>query len=455
MENGQNFAVMECQIWNDDNDDELFNYNSDESEKKYFKIQQNNKNFFVIINKNNEIKWIIDLKEFNSDEMDAILFRMRKSFKSYNYEMINPILENKINISGINKNFLNNKIWFSVKSKNNLEGNIQNYRLNKNDIIKLGRKKYNVLELYFSVREEKDKINDDNFDQNNNISYISSINKNSKPIFNIDIKVNQYKINKNEKYEKINENENKNETLPESKDKVKFITGREIKNETNNESGNKNKFINKNGNKNETINERKNKNNYDNCLKCFEFNSDEENPLIRLCNCKKYIHYKCLKEKLAGKIEEKENIKSTVKKYIIQKFNCEICLKPYQFRFRIPEFNRIYNLIDLILPKERDYICLESLDYIKDNNNIKTFYVVKLNDEEITIGRKFNNDIIDNDVSISREHAVLIYNKYNGNLFLENKSGKFGTLVLVRGNIKKKEKTFFQIGKANFSIEVK
>ncbi len=52
--------------------------------------------------------------------MDAILFRMRKSFKSYNYEMINPILENKINISGINKNILNNIIWFSEKSKNNL-----------------------------------------------------------------------------------------------------------------------------------------------------------------------------------------------------------------------------------------------------------------------------------------------------------------------------------------------
>ena len=180
-------------------------------------------------------------------------------------------------------------------------------------------------------------------------------------------------------------------------------------------------------------------------MKCFEFNSDEENPLICLWNCNKYIHYKCLKKKLSENIEEKENIKSILKKYIIQKFNCEICLKPYQFRFRIPEFNRIYNLIDLILPKEKDYICIESLDYIKNNNNIKTFYVVKLNDEEITIGRKFNNDIIDNDASISREHYVLIYNKYNGNLFLENKNGKFGTLVLVRGNIKIKEKTFFQI----------
>ena len=82
---------------------------------------------------------------------------------------------------------------------------------------------------------------------------------------------------------------------------------------------------------------------------------------------------------------------------------------------------------------------MESLDFIKDNNNIKTLYIVQLIDEEITIGRQIYNDIIDNDISISRKHAVMRYNKKNGNLFLENKSEKFGTLVLVRGNIKIKE----------------
>ena len=456
MENDQNSVVMECQIWNDDNEDGLFNYKADESERNYLKLIKNIENFFVIITKNNEIKCIINHKEFNPNEKDVISFRMRKSFKSYKYEMINPILEHKINISEINKHFLNDKIWYSVKSlENNDKGNNQNYYLNKNDIIKLGRRKFIVLKRHFSVREEKNKIKDDNFYKNNNISYISSINKNSKPIFNIDIKVNQYKISKNKNYEKVNEDESKNETLIESRNKDKFFARREIRNETNNENGNKNKFINKSGNKNETINERENKNIYDNCSLCFKLNSDEENPLIRLCNCNKYIHYKCLKEQLAKKIEEKENIKNTVKKYIIQKFNCEICLKPYQFRFRIPEFNRIYKLIDLTLPKEKNYICLESLDYIKDNNNIKTFYVVQLNDEKITIGRKFNNDIIVNDISISKEHAILKYYKNNGNLFLENKKGKFGTLVLVRGNIKLKGKTCLQIGKANFSIEVK
>ena len=99
---------------------------------------------------------------------------------------------------------------------------------------------------------------------------------------------------------------------------------------------------------------------------------------------------------------------------------------------------------------------MESLDFIKDNNNIKILHIVKLIDEEITIGRQKHNDIIDNDISISREHAILRFNKNNGNLFLENTNGKFGTLVLVRGNIKiTEEKNYFQSGKSYISTEVK
>ena len=93
---------------------------------------------------------------------------------------------------------------------------------------------------------------------------------------------------------------------------------------------------------------------------------------------------------------------------------------------------------------------------LKIKKNIKTLYIVKLNDQVITIGRKNNNDIIEDDISISREHEVLRYNRNNRNLFLEDKNGRFSTLVLVRGNIKiKDEKAFFQIGKAIISTEVK
>ena len=156
---------------------------------------------------------------------------------------------------------------------------------------------------------------------------------------------------------------------------------------------------------------------------------------------------------LNSKIIVTENLKKTVTTYTCLKFNCERCLKPYQLRFRIPEIDRTYELIDLNLPEETDYICLESLDYIKDNNNIKTIHIVQLKDQEINISN--DNDIIDNDISVSRDHAVIKYNKNNKSLFLENKNGRYGTLVLVRENIKvNKEKTYFQIQNTYISMEL-
>ena len=73
--------------------------------------------------------------------------------------------------------------------------------------------------------------------------------------------------------------------------------------------------------------------------------------------------------------------------------------------------------------------------------------------EDIFIGRANYKDIIDDDISVSRNHAMIKYNKYNQSLFLENKNGTYGTLVLVWGNIKIREKTYFQIGNTYISME--
>lgn len=413
MNNEKKYVAI--QYWNDKK--------NDKSEKKI------NEDCYLILSKNNEIKYKKILKEFNPNEDQAILCRMRKSFKRNDYEIINPINEQKININQIDKYYLDDKIWYPIN---------QIYSLNENDIIKFGKnKKYEVLKKNSSFKEEKEKIKNDNFNMNNNINYISIINKNAKPIHNIDIKPNQYKINSNKNYEKINEDKNgdesKDETYSESKNKISRI---EIENETIKECNDK-------------------------CWLYNGLNSDKENPLIRLCHCNKFIHHKCLKGNLAKEISLKENSKHTVKEYTSKNFNCKECLKPYHFRFRIPEFDKIYEIIDLNLPKEKDYICLESLDCIKEDKetkekrNIKTIYIVELYDQDINIGRQSNNDIIDDDISISKKHAVLKYNRKNGNLFLENKNSKNGTFILVRGNIKIKEKTFLKIGKFNFSIEVK
>ncbi len=157
----------------------------------------------------------------------------------------------------------------------------------------------------------------------------------------------------------------------------------------------------------------------------------------------------CLKKYIETKIEVKKKEDSNVQTYICPKFNCDVCLAPYPLRFRIKEFNKIYELIDYNIASELDYLVLESLDYVKDSMNLKIIHVVQLNKDIISIGRKKGNDIIDEDISISRNHAVLKYNKKKGNIIIENRSEKFGTLVLIKGNIIVKEKVIgFQVGKS-------
>ena len=435
--------LMKVKIWKNQYADGMFNYknvNNDEYKNEYFELKV--KDCFFLKNIDNDVICVKDYREFNLNKSEEILFRIRKSLKNNNYEVINPIIPLKINTSKYSNDYLKYKIWYPAKSlRNNSEGNNQDYSLNKNDIIKLGKNIYLVDKLNIVLKEEKDNIKDDNFNKNNNISYIISINKNSKSIFNIDITSNQYKI--------IDHKNNINN------EKVIAINEPKIKNENENEyksfSESDNDYDNDSNN-----NDIKSENEDIKCYSCLNSDSDKNNPLICLCNCHSYIHYECLKKHLLSKITVIENFKKTVTTYICQKFNCDSCLKPYHSRFRIPEFDKIYELIDLTFPEESDYICLESLNYIRYNENIKILYIVQLIDQEITIGRQDYNDIIDNDTSISREHAVLRYNKNNGNLFLEDRNGKYGTLVLVRGNIKiKKEKTFIQIGNTYISIELK
>ena len=498
------FVLMEIQIWNNKDSNRMFYYSNNlinEFKKVYFTFNRETKDCFLIKTKDNYIETIDEHKDFNENEGKEILFRIRNSLKNNNYEVINPIFGQKILTSDYN-NYLNDKIWFSVKSHSFLGGNKLNYNLNENDIIKIGKKKYNITKIHFA----NDNIIDEDFYKNNNISYVSIINKKSKPVFNIDIKPNRYKIrnNKNINIEKsnkekvnkvnkvnhvnkvnevnikeesknINQNNDSKDTNYNSIKSKNSINNMDNNISTNNASSQNNDKNGKNnytnssvalptnaqtnntqiviGNDNNSDSDSENDN--DKCWLCLCSKSDEENPLVCLCNCHNFIHYECLKSYMNSKIIVTENSKRTVITYTCLKFNCDICLKPYQLRFRIPEFDRAYEFIDSNLPEEKDYICLESLDYIKDNNNIKNVHIIQLNDEEINIGRANYNDIIDEDISVSREHAVLKYNKNNKSLFLENKNGKYGTLVLVRGNIKvKEEKTYFQILNTHISMEL-
>ena len=440
--NGNRIFDVMIKTWKNDSDG-IFLYKTDSSSYKNVKSQVKTNNYFIRKCTNSNICMNDNHSEYNSSGEGDILFFVRKSFKTGLFELINPVRKKMIK-NQYNINNLNNRLWYVLKSnKDNSEIDNEDYNINENDIIKLGRRKFEVIKK--NITSYNNIISYENQDNYN----ISEMNKRIGSIFDINLKHNQYiitekKLKKEKEKEKIEKNNKDNNSMA-------LFSNIPNNKETDGQSNIidlKDKFEKNDGNidiqnfESEEIEGEK-------CRICFEVKSTKDNPKICLCSCKDYIHYECLKAYISTKLTIKENERSTVKTYNCNKFNCDVCLSPYPLRFRIPEFNKIYELIDLTMPSELDYIILESLDYIKENANLKTVHMVKLNGDEIHIGRYESNDIIDVDISVSRNHAIMTYNKDNGKLIIENLSEKFGTLVLVKGNIKMKEKKIhLQSGKS-------
>ena len=457
------YLELEIKIWNN-NSNGIFNFQIGQYSYLHDEIDQSY--FYVRINNDDLMK--IESQILFDDNNGDILFRIRKSLKNDNkYTIIIPILKtmkrNKYNI-----NHLNNAAWYVIGSEqpqNEFYEN-GNYILNENDILKFGRKKYEIIKI--NINSSGNEIC-----KNNNLAYnISQINKDKGSIFNINIETYQYKvtdIDDNNAYIKEElENENmksqnynifiKNDTsqIKEKINSDKKDNDIERKNNDNNKnqsdyyylknenSGKINRYINIDNNDNNKSN-REDEN--ERCRICFSSESTKENPKLRICSCKDYIHFDCLKKYINTKIEITDNSAQTIRTYICPKFNCEVCLTPYPLRFRIKEYNKIYELIDYNIAKELDYIVLESLDYIENGRNYKIIHVIQLINDIINIGRNCLNDIIDTDISVSENHAVLKYNKEKGYITIENRSEKYGTLVLIRGDITIEEKKIgLQVG---------
>jgi len=342
-----------------------------------------------------------DLKTLNNIELlkereEELLFNVRNDNKD------EYILENEVPIrvqpTEQNINDLSNKIWYVLKNdpdkSNNSQQTITNtnddYYLCKNDIIKLGRVKYSLNEINIPSRQN-------NIERTKPISDINKydideLNKNTEPVFDF---------------------------MFQAKDSSDF--------------------------KDIPDDERM-------CKICYSDDYDRENnPLVHLCNCNgglRFSHFECIKRWMETKLSIKENDKKTVKSYNIKSFNCEICKTPYPFRFKLKGIEKPFELIDLQRPIDCDYIVLESLNQMKENCNIKSFHVIQLNGDELTIGRGHESDIRINDISVSRSHAKLKYNIEDGTLLLRDLKSKFGTLILIKKPLLiKQKKIHLQIGR--------
>ena len=178
-------------------------------------------------------------------------------------------------------------------------------------------------------------------------------------------------------------------------------------------------------------------------------------PTIKLCNCPVSYHIDEIKEKIKKNciIKNRKNVKSYYfdllycEENIMNKDTCQVF---YSLKYtcktsdlanieldniKIEEkgYDTLLYLYDFEIPEDKDYMILESLEEKIPNFNYakKSFHIIELNDDEIKIGKKEYNDIVlSEDKLISKEHAIIKYDKITGNISIKN-LGKCGTLALI------------------------
>ena len=359
----------------------------------------------------------INIPEEELDPNAEFLFGIRKITKENTYKIINSLkLSKQTKKTEEEIKNLRKKLWYLVNSGEDKDKINEDYILNENDIIKLGDCIFEVV---------KKKVIKNNFNNNKGQLYdISSLNNNFGPVFKID-------IDKREKNQQNNQSNQSNQS---------------------------------------NINNENNKNN----SKEKEDNSKDsnisKNPIIKLCDC--YNHFECIKSQLFSELKIEEKLKEEkVISFNIDEFKCNVCGKNIPLRFE--KSGKKYNFLEF---ENMNYIVLEYLGKITgkssnenggDKNNedkeLKKVYIIKLEDELIKIGRNTKDnksDINIPDLSISRNHAVLKFNKKDGTLFLENRNKKnienTSTFILIKDNFKiNKKQIKFMTGIYYITINLK
>lgn len=152
---------------------------------------------------------------------------------------------------------------------------------------------------------------------------------------------------------------------------------------------------------------------------------DPKNPVISPCKCSgsmKFVHLQCLKSWIRRRISVKESSQVTLIKW--KSLSCELCRAPYPFAI---SFNgQIFELVDCALPNS-PYIVFE---HSLGKSNTQLFVVSFAKQQEFTIGRSGDNDIVLDDTCVSRKQAILLLQ--NDGVYLKDLGSKFGTLVLMQ-----------------------
>jgi len=430
----------------------------------------------------NETGELIDYNNSLLTESNFIINQPTKIYKLLNSIIIenneNPLyIKNPENLIKLGEIIVKNKKYYfkpNIIPSNKLYNNIELYKLSwlvyksqkppfdkgkyclkEGDVIKLGREALLVREIHVKKNKFRGLKLNNNEIMNKNKHGMFSFHTVTSQSINLDDDFNE------QEDENIYENNNNN-SKKNKQDNIMAFNSVNL--------DNKNNIYNKdfllNSNKKKKI-----------CRICYlEEENKFTNPLIKPCKCSgsmKYIHYECLLHWLRTKliINKRAVIDNGFyDMYKLDLIECELC-KNNLLNY-INHNNKIYSLIDYYildkkldkllskkekskLKEENNYIILDEI--LQGKNEYLTRYTVKFNSDNILkLGRGLENQLILNDISVSRNHALIKLDQSN-NLILEDNNSKFGTLILIQAKeieILKGKTLTIQTGTNYFSFKL-
>ena len=389
---------------------------------------------------------------------------VNSKYNNENYKLLGNIVKEKDKFYfvpllidlGNEKENINDVPWLIYNNKTEPEIN-HSYILKEGDIIKMGNAIFQIKMIQINENEnngenkDNEKIKD--IESNNNTILISGsanhsliLNKNYE---NVDVNIKRINVKKNSSIHMEKKNNHTQEEKPLKSEKI----AEEKKDIPKN---NKNKI----------------------CRICYQEEDDILlNPLIRPCKCSgsmKYIHLKCLLHWLKSRTSNNpmpnvNNNNENFNAYFInQKTECELCkqlfpdyIKHNDIKYCIIDFdyaqenkikennnnnnneqNYANTNIDINVnnnkakeeKKKNSFIVIDTLFPLADNNKYR--YIVRFNENnQIKIGRGLDNQLILNEITVSRNHCLLTLkkNQYgNYEIKMVDEKSKFGSLILMQ-----------------------
>lgn len=163
------------------------------------------------------------------------------------------------------------------------------------------------------------------------------------------------------------------------------------------------------------------------CRICLLDGPGDDDPLITPCQCKgsiEYVHLGCLRHWIRGRLNLSDAPGGS---YFYRPLPCELCKAIYPTYIHTGKERQPLVEVPSTNPP---FIVLENMVRDSQQHATRGLHVISLAEKVLKLGRGHESDVRIADVSISRCHATIRFQR--GQFLLEDNNSKFGTLVAMK-----------------------